>query len=291
MKKVVFSSLFFFVLFLSCKKNNEIKNSEIIKTQESEIDELFALKDKITKTDQLNFISDFYALTVVDTMLNKNKTLNKNALTKVIKVLVKDGGLSGTQINENELNDVLKKSKTKNELASAIYKYDIEKGLTSDGLITYDIEKLTDNVFKIYYKDRFAMGGSDLLYKYENEEYSFITEEMLEKLVSPSLDFISKKLNCIFVRQSAKYDTYTSTNIEGSKYFTIPYYEKYNDNSGTGYQFNLLIATDGNKFYYLYDDPKTKSDDWVFEQDDSKSGYVEEGATGVPKNPNWLVIK
>jgi hypothetical protein len=291
MKKVFISSLFLFILVSSCKKNDEIQNSSIIKIEKSEIDELFALKDKITKNEQLNFISDFYALTVIDTMLNKNKTLNRIALTKVLKGLVKDGGFSGTQLNDNMLNEVLKNSKTKNELANAIYEYDVEKGLTSDGLVTYDIEKLTDNIFKIYYKDRLAMAGNDLLYKYENEEYSFITEEMLEKLVSPSLDFISKKLNCKFVRQSAKYDTYTSTNIGGSKYFTIPYYEKYNDNSGTGYQFNLLIATDGNEFYYLYDDPKTKNDDWVFEQDDSKSGFVEEGATGVPKKPNWLVIK
>lgn len=290
MKKVVFSSLFLFVLLLSCKENNEIKNSEIIKKEESEIDQLFALKNEITKTEQLNFISNFYALTVVDTMLNKDKTLNKSELTKVIKQLVKDGGLSGTQINENQLNEILKKSKTKYELANAIYE-DFEKGLTGDGLITYDIEKLTDNIFKIYQKDRASMGGSDLLYKYENGKYLPIEKEKLEKLVSPGLIAISQKLKRKFERQNGKYQTYDSTIIENEQYMTVPYYEVIpgDDCSGCAFKYNLLIATNliNGKFYYIYDDPKNKNDDWK-----NDSEYNEHGATVVTeKKPKWIKIE
>lgn len=291
MKKLSISILITFMMFSSCKENNEIKNTETIKNEVLEIDELFTVKEKISKHEQLNFIKDFYALTVVDTMLMKDKSLDRIALTRAIKELVKDFGFSGTEIDNNKLNEALKNSKTKYELANAIYDNDIEKSLASDGLITYDIEKLTDNIFKIYRKDRASMGGSDLLFKYSDEDFSRIDEDMLKKLVAPSLNLVSKKLNRKFYRQSAKFDTYTSTTIEGEKYFTIPYYENYNDEGGAGYQFNLLIAYNGNKFYYLYDDPRTDSDNWIFEEDGSKVGFVEFGATGVPLNPKWTLIK
>ena len=280
MKKILISSFFLCLTLLSCKNENRQEQKISDFKSATTIEELMSFKDKITENEQTPFLNKFVVLNTIDSTFKKSNSFNRKGL---IDFLDKNVSYSCNQLNTNkEIEKVLKSCKTKKEI------FDKYSTLVGDGLNSYEIIPLTENVVNLMVT---GCGTEDRLFKYESGKFETLDTATVNKNLNINIEKLQKNLKTTFKRQNGKYVTYDSTTIDGKKYFTIPFYEEIpgDDCSGCSYRYNLLIALnlEFNNFFYLYDNPKIKSDDWKNDAD-----YTEQGSTNISeKNPNWLEIK
>lgn len=280
MKKTLISSFVLCLTLLSCKKENKQEQKISDFKSVTTIEELMSFKGKITENEQTAFLNKFVVLNTIDSTFKKSNSFERKTL---INFLDKNVSYSCNQLSTNkELEKVLKNCKTKEEI------FDKYSTLVGDGFTSYEVISLTDNVVNLMVK---GCGTENRLFKYESGKFETLDTAKLNKNLNINIERLQKNLKTTFNRQQGKYVTYDSTTINGKKYFTIPFYEEIpgDDCSGCSYRYNLLIALnlEFNKFFYLYDNPKIKSDDWKYDSD-----YNEQGSTNISeKNPNWLELK
>lgn len=286
MKKSILKTLVF-TLFLFSTEKVISQNSEIELSDLNTTDELFKIKNTVNENNSVDFLKQFYVVSLVEN-ISKNEQLIF-ALNNVIK----NDDFSCGELNNKKVENFIKNCKSKSQLLKEIENnFDasgsfIESG-AEEGIKDYQLIKLTNEVYGLNSRACGSGGGY-------HEQFIFVSTFETEPRFKDGEDFINgimftaeqkleKLLKTTLSRQYAKAQNYGTTKINGEDYITLPFYEGKEDPGG--FMYNLIIAYNfkNNKFYYLYDSPKSEKDNWIHDVEDAGG----EGFTWVTeKNPDW----
>lgn len=293
MKKSFLNALIF-TLFFFITENGVSQNSEIEFTDLNTTDELFKIKSTINKTNSIAFLNQFYIVSLVEEADRNDKISKKEEMIFALNNLIKNENFSCGQLDVNKIEKLIKNSNSKNEILQGI-ENNIESFSTTgseEGIKLYRIIKLTNEAYGVIGRACGSGGGYFdqylfLLDQEEDENPSYIeSSDFINGIMFNAKRKLESTFKTKFKRQYQKALSFGTTTINGENYIILPYFEG-KENPG-GFVFNLLIAYNikNNKFYYLYDNPKTNTDNWKYDEEGEDSHLF------VPmKNPKWVILK
>jgi len=289
MKKSILKVLVF-TLFLMGTEKGISQNSAIGLSDLSSTDELFKIKNTITENNSIDFLKQFYVVSLVEN-ISKNKEL-----IFALNDIIKNDNFSCEKLNSKKIQTFLKNCKTK-KLLQEIEKnqYDSFSFFDSkieEGIRDYNISKLTDEVFGVSVRGCGSAGGYCdqfmLVSEFDNESPAFFEgSEFIDGIIFTAKRKLENKLKTTFHRQDAKAMSLGTTKINDEEYITLPFFEG-KENPG-GFLYNLIIAYNfkQNKYYYLHDSPNLENDNWKHDKNDMD---FDSYTWVTEKNPNWRLI-
>jgi len=290
MKKSILKALFF-TLFLFGTQKGISQSSNLELTDLKTTDELFKIKNTITENNSIDFLKQFYIVSLVE-----NKSKNEELIFALNNIIEKDNFTCG-ELNAKKVENFIKKCKSKTELLKEIENnYEasgsfIEEG-AEEGIKDYQLIKLTNEVYGLNSRACGSGGGYHdqfvLISTSESESRFILGEDFISGIMFTAKRKLESKLKTTFERQSAKAQSHGTTKINGEDYVTLPYYQG-NENPG-GFMYNLIIAYSfkTNKFFYLHDNPNSETDDWKRDKKDMDFQYY---TWVTEKNPKWIAIE
>ena len=289
--RISITNALIFMLFVFISENGFSQNSNLEISDLNSTDELFKIKNTITENNSIDFLKQFYVVSLVE-----NTSKNKELIFALNNIIKKDNFSCG-DLNNKKIENFIKNCKSKSQLLKEIEtNFDVSGSFlesnAEDGIKNYNIEKLTDEVYTINskacgsgagYYDQFV-----LISTFENELHFKQGEDFINGLMFTAERKLESTLKTTFERQYAKAQNYGTTKIKGENCITLPFYEG-NENPG-GFMYNLIIAYSfkNNKFYYLYDSPKSESDNWKRDKEDIDFQFY---TCVTEKNPNWKSVE
>lgn len=279
-------------LTLLLSENVICQNSEFELTELISTDELFKTKNLVTEENSVDFLRQFYAISLVE-KISQSEDLKLGVLNVIDKDI-----FSCSELDAKKVLNFIKKSKTKNEILK-----EIEKNFNSpnsffnenaeEGIAEFELLKLTKETYAL--NARVCGSGAGyhnqflLVHNFDTVNPNFIDgDKFLEGIFFTAKSKLEKKLNTKFNRQFAKMQNFGTTQINGEDYITLPYYQG-NENIG-GFLYDLIIAYNfkNNSFYYIYDNPNTENDNWKHDRNDLDSQLY---TWVTEKNPNWKTVE
>lgn len=279
-------------LTLLLSENVICQNSEFELTESISTDGLFKNKNLVTEENSIDFLRQFYALSLVE-QISQNEKLK----FAVLHIIDKDK-FSCIGLNSKKVFNFLKKSKSKNEILKEIEKNNFEnftffEGEIEEGTRNFQLIKLTNETYALNvracgsgagYHDQFL-----LVHNFDAENPSFVDgDQFLEGIFYTAKSKLEKKFNTKFNRQFAKAQNFGTTKINGEDYITLPYYQ--GDENPGGFYYVLIIAYNfkSNSFYYIYDNPNSENDNWKRDRNDLDFQFY---TWVTEKNPNWKTVE
>lgn len=279
-------------LTLLLSENVICQNSEFELTELISTDELFKTKNLVTEENSVDFLRQFYVLSLVE-KISQSEDLKLGVLNIIDKDI-----FSCSELDAKKVLNFIKKSKTKNEILK-----EIEKNFNSpnsffnenaeEGIAEFELLKLTKETYAL--NARVCGSGAGyhnqflLVHNFDTINPNFIDgDKFLEGIFFTAKSKLEKKLNAKFNRQFAKMQNFGTTQINGEDYITLPYYQG-NENIG-GFLYDLIIAYNfkSNSFYYIYDNPNSENDNWKRDRNDLDSQFY---TWVTEKNPNWKTVE
>lgn len=279
-------------LTLLLSENVICQNSEFELTELISTDELFKTKNLVTEENSVDFLRQFYALSLVE-KISQSEDLKLGVLNIIDKDI-----FSCSELDAKKVLNFIKKSKTKNEILK-----EIEKNFNSpnsffnenaeEGIAEFELLKLTKETYAL--NARVCGSGAGyhnqflLVHNFDTVNPNFIEgDKFLEGIFFTAKSKLEKKLNAKFNRQFAKMQNFGTTQINGEDYITLPYYQG-NENIG-GFLYDLIIAYNfkSNSFYYIYDNPNSENDNWKRDRNDLDFQFY---TWVTEKNPNWKTVE
>ena len=279
-------------LTLLLSENVICQNSEFELTESISTDDLFKNKNLVTEENSIDFLRQFYALSLVE-QISQNEELKFT----VLQIIDKDK-FSCIGLNSKKVLNFLKKSKSKNEILKEIEKNNFEnftffEGEIEEGTRDFQLLKLTNEAYALNVRACGSGGGYHdqflLVHNFNTENPSFVDgDQFLEGIFFTAKSKLEKKINTKFNRQFAKAQNFGTTKINGEDYITLPYYQ--GDKNPGGFYYDLIIAYNfkNNSFYYIYDNPNTENDNWKHDRNDLDSQLY---TWVTEKNPNWKTVE
>lgn len=279
-------------LTLLLSENVICQNSEFELTGSISTDDLFKNKNLVTQENSIDFLRQFYALSLVE-QISQNEELK----FAVLYIIDKDN-FSCIGLNSKKVFNFLKKSKSKNEIIEEIEKNRFENfsffdSEIEEGTRDFNLIKLTNEVYALNVRACGSGGGYHdqflLVHNFDAENPSFFDNaQFLEGIFYTSKAKLEKKFNTKFNRQFAKAQNFGTTKINGEDYITLPYYQ--GDENPGGFYYVLIIAYNfkSNSFYYIYDNPNSENDNWKRDRNDLDSQFY---TWVTEKNPNWKTVE
>lgn len=279
-------------LSLLLSENVICQNSEFELTELISTDELFKTKNLVTEENSVDFLRQFYALSLVEKI-----SQSEDLKLAVLNIIDKDI-FSCSELDVKKVLNFIKKSKTKNEILK-----EIEKNFNSpnsffnetaeEGIVEFELLKLTEETYALNAKVCGSGAGYHnqflLVHNFDTVNPNFIDgDKFLEGIFFTAKSKLEKKLNAKFNRQFAKMQNFGTTQINGEDYITLPYYQG-NENIG-GFLYDLIIAYNfkSNSFYYIYDNPNSENDNWKRDRNDLDFQFY---TWVTEKNPNWKTVE
>ncbi|UGS22071.1 hypothetical protein [Flavobacterium cyclinae] len=279
-------------LSLLLSENVICQNSEFELTELISTDELFKTKNLVTEENSVDFLRQFYALSLVEKI-----SQSEDLKLAVLNIIDKDI-FSCSELDVKKVLNFIKKSKTKNEILK-----EIEKNFNSpnsffnetaeEGIAEFELLKLTEETYALNAKVCGSGAGYHnqflLVHNFDTVNPNFIDgDKFLEGIFFTAKSKLEKKLNAKFNRQFAKMQNFGTTQINGEDYITLPYYQG-NENIG-GFLYDLIIAYNfkSNSFYYIYDNPNSENDNWKRDRNDLDFQFY---TWVTEKNPNWKTVE
>lgn len=279
-------------LTLLLSENVICQNSEFELTELISTDELFKTKNLVTEENSVDFLRQFYVLSLVE-KISQSEDLKLGVLNIIDKDI-----FSCSELDAKKVLNFIKKSKTKNEILK-----EIEKNFNSpnsffnenaeEGIAEFELLKLTKETYAL--NARVCGSGAGyhnqflLVHNFDTINPNFIDgDKFLEGIFFTAKSKLEKKLNAKFNRQFAKMQNFGTTQINGEDYITLPYYQG-NENIG-GFLYDLIIAYNfkSNSFYYIYDNPNSENDNWKRDRNDLDFQFY---TWVTEKNPNWKTVE
>lgn len=279
-------------LTLLLSENVICQNSEFELTELISTDELFKTKNLVTEENSVDFLRQFYVLSLVE-KISQSEDLKLGVLNIIDKDI-----FSCSELDAKKVLNFIKKSKTKNEILK-----EIEKNFNSpnsffnenaeEGIAEFELLKLTKETYAL--NARVCGSGAGyhnqflLVHNFDTINPNFIDgDKFLEGIFFTAKSKLEKKLNAKFNRQFAKMQNFGTTQINGENYITLPYYQG-NENIG-GFLYDLIIAYNfkSNSFYYIYDNPNSENDNWKRDRNDLDFQFY---TWVTEKNPNWKTVE
>ena len=279
-------------LTLLLSENVICQNSEFELTELISTDELFKNKNLVTEENSVDFLRQFYALSLVEKI-----SQSEDLKLAVLNIIDKDI-FSCSELDVKKVLNFIKKSKTKNEILK-----EIEKNFNSpnsffnetaeEGIAEFELLKLTEETYALNAKVCGSGAGYHnqflLVHNFDAVNPNFIDgDKFLEGIFFTAKSKLEKKLNAKFNRQFAKMQNFGTTQINGEDYITLPYYQG-NENIG-GFLYDLIIAYNfkSNSFYYIYDNPNSENDNWKRDRNDLDFQFY---TWVTEKNPKWKTVE
>lgn len=287
LKTIAFISIFLFSESV-ISQNSEFETSTFISTS----DELFKIKNTITENNSVDFLRQFYVLSLVETV-----SQNEYLKSAVLSIIDKDN-FSCVELDSRKVFNFLKKSKSKNEILKEIEKNNVDnftffEGEIEEGTRDFALIKLTNETYALNVRACGSGGGYHdqflLVNNFDSENPSFFNgNQFLEGIFFTAKSKLEKKFNTKFNRQFAKAQNFGTTKINGEDYITLPYYQ--GDENPGGFYYVLIIAYNfkSNSFYYIYDNPNSENDNWKRDRNDLDSQFY---TWVTEKNPNWKTVE
>ena len=113
MKKSILKALFF-TLFLFGTQKGISQSSNLELTDLKTTDELFKIKNTITENNSIDFLKQFYIVSLVE-----NKSKNEELIFALNNIIEKDNFTCG-ELNAKKVENFIKKCKSKTELLKEI---------------------------------------------------------------------------------------------------------------------------------------------------------------------------
>jgi len=276
MKRLNLFVIVIIMTIVSCKKENSEDFRKFTTSSE-----LWDYKDKLKNEDAYDYTNMIYKISLADSAVINNKNIERVALLDLFN---RDSLRFGVgEVKNEEVLEMVKNSKSIQEFYNKAFSLE---GLVGDNAYSHQVRSLTKDIISIHNIHLDGAGGGENLYKLSDAKYTSFDYEK-EFQIEKTINKLNELHKTKFEIAMAKFAFYDKTTINGKEFITISLVDEITGN--TGYKSNLFIAssTETNEKYYIYDDPRTKDDDWERDNEDA-----EWRSQLLPiNNPKWILIK